>query len=218
MQGKPDFTAESRAYPPDDLPLLTAQLRLPRWDGTGGTRFDRFYRAYARAFFSYCQNVLLPQAQAALDIARQNGGALPEWEIRLDTVVTFSNDRLLSLYTDTTERCGGQRLLLRRSETWELSDGSLLSMDSLFPGGKPWRRQLLRAAADRIRQQQEQGIARYHPDWQRRLRTAFNTDRFYLTEQGLSFYYQMYAIAPAAEGIPVFTIPWDKDHGPRLPG
>lgn len=217
LQGKLDFTTESRTYPPDDLPLLTAWLRLPRWDGTGGARFDRFYRAYAHAFFSYCQGVLLPQAQSALVSARQNGGALPEWVIRLDTTVTLLQGDLLSLYTDTAEQCGGRRLLLRRSETWTLSDGSLLSIDSLFPGGKSWRRQLLCAAADQIRQQQEQGISCYHPDWQHRLRASFKADRFYLTEQGLSFFYQMYAIAPAAEGIPVFTLLWDKDHGPRLP-
>ena len=216
MQGQLDFTTESRTFPPDDLPLLTARLRLPRWDGTGGKRFDRFYSAYGHAFFSYCQSVLLPRAQAALELSRENGGALPEWEITLDTVVTLQREDRLSLYTDTVERCGGRRLTLRRSETWELSDGSLLPLSRLFPGGTPWRRRLLRTAADQIRRQQEQGIARYYPDWQRRVRTSFSADRFYLTEQGVCLFYQMYTIAPAAEGIPVFSLPWDEEIGPRL--
>lgn len=217
MQGQLDFTTESRCYPPDDLPLLTARLRLPRWDGTGGKRFDRFYAAYGRAFFSYCQTVLLPQARAALELARQNGGALPEWEIALDTVVTLQREKLISLYTDTVERCGGRRLVLRRSETWDLSDGSPVPLSRLFPGDARWRGKLLRAAAGQIRQQQEQGTALYHPDWQRRLRTAFSADRFYLTEHALCLFYQMYAIAPAMEGIPVFSLPWDGENGPRLP-
>ena len=217
MQGQLDFTTESRTFPPDDLPLVSARLRLPRWDGTGGARFNRFYSAYGRAFFSYCQSILLPQARSALELARQNGGALPEWDISLDTVVTLQREGLLSLYTDTAERCDGRRLLLRRSETWDLSDGSLLPLSRLFPGENRWRRRLLRAAADQIRRQQELGVARYHPDWQRRLRTAFNADRFYLTEQGLCLFYQMFAIAPAVEGIPVFTLPWDAENGPKLP-
>jgi hypothetical protein len=217
LQGQLAFTTESQAFPPDDLPLLTARLRLPRWDGSGGERFDRFYRAYRRAFFSYCRGVLLPQAQAALASARENGGALPEWEILLDTVITLQRDDLVSLYTDTVERCGGRRLVLRRSETWDLSDGSLVPLSRLFPGNARWRGKLLRAAADQIRQQQEQGTALYHPDWQRRLRTLFSADRFYLTEQSLCLFYQMYAIAPAVEGIPVFPLPWGGDDGPRLP-
>ena len=216
MQGQLDFTTESCTFPQDDLPLLTARLRLPRWDGSGGTRFDRFYRSYGHAFFSYCQKVLLPRAQSALELARENGGALPEWDIQLDTVVTLQRESLLSLYTDTAERCGGRRLTLRRSETWDLSDGSLLSLSQLFSGGSSWRSRLLRNAADQIRQQQELGVARYHPDWQRRLRTAFSADHFYLTEQGLCLFYQLYSIAPAAEGIPVFTLPWNEESGPKL--
>ena len=217
MQGQLDYTEEKCVFPPDDLPLLTAQLRLPRWNGTGGRRFDRYYGAYRRAFFSYCRNELLPQAVSALALARESGGALPEWQITLDTVITLQRGGILSLYTDTVERTGGHRTVLRRSDTWDLSDGSPVPVGRFFPRGIHWRQKLLRAAADQIRQQQEQGIALYHPDWRRRLRTAFSGDRFYLTEQGLCLFYQMYAIAPAAEGVPVFLLPYDVEAGPRLP-
>ena len=40
--------------------------------------------------------------------------------------------------------------------------------------------------------------------------------RFYLTPEGLAFFYPMYAIAPAAEGIPVFTVPYEAV-GPYVP-
>ncbi len=217
MQGQLDYTDECRSFPPDDLPLVTARLRLPRWDGTGGRLLNRYYAAYGRAFFTYCQTVLLPQAQTALALARASGGPLPEWRIDLDTVVTWHRDGLLSLYTDSAERCAGRRLVLRRSETWDLTDGFLVPPGRFFPEGARWRRQALSAAAAQIRARQQQGTALYHPDWQRRLRTAFSGDRFYLTEQGLCLFCQMYAIAPAAEGIPVFCLPWDADRGPRLP-
>lgn len=41
------------------------------------------------------------------------------------------------------------------------------------------------------------------------LRRHFNPRNFYLTDSGLAFFYPMYAIAPAMEGIPVFTLPWN---------
>ena len=217
MRGQLAFTEECRSYPPDDLPLLTARLRLPRWDGTGGRAFDRYYAAYGRAFFSYCRRDLLPRAAEALALARETGGALPEWRIELDTTVTWDKDGLLSLRTDTVERCPGRRLL-RRSETWALADASLVPLSRFFPERTRWRRTLLSAAAAQIRSQQQQGVALYLPDWQHRLRAAFSADRFYLTEKGLCLFYQMYSIAPAAEGIPVFCLPWDSEAGPRLPG
>ncbi|MFR0769046.1 MAG: RsiV family protein [Dysosmobacter sp.] len=37
-----------------------------------------------------------------------------------------------------------------------------------------------------------------------------------LTPEGLAFFYPMYAIAPAAEGIPVFTVPYEAV-GPYVP-
>ena len=43
---------------------------------------------------------------------------------------------------------------------------------------------------------------------------AFPPLNFYLTEEGLAFFYPMYAIAPAVEGIPVFTVPYDRLYRP----
>lgn len=217
MQGQLDLTTETRRFPPDDLPLLTAEARLPRWDGTGGRRFSRYYAACRQAFFSYCQNEVLPRARAALEQARQSGGPLPEWTVSLDTAVTLEREDLLSLYTDTVERCGGRPLVLRRADTWDLAAGTPLALSELFPADLLWKRRLLQAAAEQVRQQQEQGTALYRSDWRRRLRTAFSADHFYLTEQHLCLFYQMYAVAPAVEGIPVFSIPYDPHRGPRLP-
>ena len=217
MQGQLDFFTAERQFPPDDLPLLTAQLRLPRWNGQGGKRFDRYYAAYARAFFSYCRHTLLPRATQALALAQQSGGAIPDWHIALDTVVTLHTDRLLSHYTDTVEQTEGRRLVIRRADTWDLAENTPLAPTRLFPGVSVPRRRLLRAVTEQILRQQEQGTASYHPDWRRAIRAALSTDHLYLTQEHLCLFYQMYTIAPALEGIPVFRIPYDEKYGPHLP-
>ena len=71
-------------------------------------------------------------------------------------------------------------------------------------------------AAQEIQRQETAGYARYLDGWRRRLRQQFNPIRFYLTPEGLAFFYPMYAIAPAMEGIPVFTLPYGQG-GPALP-
>ena len=217
MQGQLDFFTAEHQYPPDDLPLLTARLRLPRWDGPDGRRFNRYYAAYARAFFSYCRHALLPRATQALTISQQSGGAIPVWHAALDTTVTLHTDRLLSIYTDTVEQTDGRRLVIRRADTWNLAENAPLAPFQLFPGVSVPRRRLIGAVTGQILQRQEQGVAIYRPDWRRTIRTAFSADRFYLTPEHLCLFYQMYAIAPALEGVPVFEIPYDEKHGPRLP-
>lgn len=72
-------------------------------------------------------------------------------------------------------------------------------------------------AAGEIRQQEAAGHARYLPGWQRKLRRNFNARNFYLTPEGLVFFYPMYAIAPAMEGIPSFTVPWNHQQDETEP-
>ena len=55
------------------------------------------------------------------------------------------------------------------------------------------------------------GISRYRESLRRDLRRRFSPRNYYLTEDGLVFFYPMYAIAPAREGIPAFTLPYGED-------
>ena len=44
----------------------------------------------------------------------------------------------------------------------------------------------------------------------RLLRRHFNPQNYYLTAEGLVFFFPMYAIAPSVEGIPTFLFPYDR--------
>ena len=110
----------------------------------------------------------------------------------------------------------GRTLLRRWGDTWDLRRGYPVSLPSFFPHRRGWKRRLLTLAAQEIQRQETAGYARYLDGWRRRLRQQFNPMRFYLTPEGLAFFYPMYAIAPAAEGIPVFTVPYEAV-GPYVP-
>lgn len=215
MQQQLTFIEEQQQFPPEDLPLVAARCRLPQLTDAGW--FNRYYEAYRRAFFAYCRRVIAPRAQALYAQALAQGGGLVTWEITLDTTVTLNEPPLLSLYTDTVERIDGHRTVLRRSDTWHLSAGEPVALSSLFAPGSHWRRLMLETATRQIRAGIADGTCLYHPDWRRRIRSDFSSERFYLTPEALCFYYQMYAIAPAAEGVPVFRIPYDTQHGVHIP-
>ena len=54
-----------------------------------------------------------------------------------------------------------------------------------------------------------------YPDYGALLRRAFSSRSFYLADDGLRWFYPMYSVAPAAEGIVDFSLPYGEA-GPFL--
>ena len=205
------------AFCEDGLPLLHADAFLPRIDGRGSRRFNRYYDACGAAFENWCRHKIFPQVQLLYRQALNNAAPLPQWQATLKTAVTFHKSDILSLYTETTLSGTPQRTVLRRADTWDLRRSLPVSVAEFFPSRTPWRSSLLRKVAEQIRQQEAQGIALYNPHWNQQLRRAFRPQHFYLSEQGLCLFFPACTIAPAAEGIPTFCLPYNEENGPRLP-
>ena len=213
------FSAE-REWTVEGLPVLTAQVSLPEPVGSENRttrRIRRYYRAQCRAFLRYCDRWLFPMAARACREALADSRPLPQLQAELSFRVTYNEGGFWSLYTQIREPAADGHILLRRwGDTWDLRRGYPVSLPSFFPHRRGWKRRLLTLAAQEIQRQETAGYARYLDGWLRRLRQQFNPMRFYLTPEGLAFFYPMYAIAPAAEGIPVFTVPYEAV-GPYVP-
>ena len=122
--------------------------------------------------------------------------------------MTYNQGGLWSLYTQSRETAvSGPALLTRRGDTWDLSGGYPVELSAFFPPRSGCKKKLLSLAAEEIQRQERSGVSRYREDWRRALRRRFNAQNYYLTAEGLTLFFPMYAIAPAAEGIPVFTFP-----------
>ena len=81
-----------------------------------------------------------------------------------------------------------------------------LTLAELFPAGFRWRRWVLEEAARQLRARQTSGESRFWPDWERRLARSFDPERFFLTEEGPSVFFPLYALGPYVEGIPTFPL------------
>lgn len=218
-QLKSETFAAEREWTVDDIPVLTASLALPRpvpVSGGVARRIDRYYQLYCRSYFRYCEHWLFPKAAEDYRAALQGSAPLPQYSAALSYRVTYNENGLWSLYTDSRECCGGHAELLRRGDTWDLNSGYPLPLSAFFPRHAAWKKKLCACAEAEITRQTAAGLACYHEGWRRELKHSFNSENFYLTPQGLAFFYQMYAIAPAVEGVPVFCLPFGEN-GCRLP-
>ena len=206
------FAAE-REWTVEGIPVLTAAVELPQPQGADAVsrRIRRYYQAQCKAFLRYCERWLFPQAEAEYRAALAASAPLPCFRAELGYRVTYNEGGLWSLYTQSREvSLPGRTLLTRRGDTWDLAAGYPVPLSAFFPSRSPWRRQLLALAAEDIQRQERAGVARYDPEWRKKLRRRFNSRNYYLTEDGLTYFFPMYAIAPAAEAIPAFTLPYGQ--------
>ncbi len=209
-----------REWTVEEIPVLTAAVSLPEPVPAAdriSRRIRRYYQLQCRSFLRYCEAYLLPLAAAEYRAALAASQPLPRFHAELTYQVTYNEGGLWSLYTQSREQGpGGQTALLRRGDTWDLASGYPVALSALFPRRSGWRRRLLEAVEAEAAQRTAAGVSQYHEGVRRRLRQYFNPQNFYLTGEGLAVFYPMYAIAPAMEGIPVFTIPYGRG-GPALP-
>ena len=207
---------EELVFCAEELPVLTGRITLPHRQGRNG-RFNRYYRSCADAFERCCRRELLPRAESAYYRALENAGPLPQWRAELTCRVTLQTERLLSLRSDTTVTGMGRPTAARRGDTWDLRRELLVSLPDCFAPRVPWKKQLLQHAAQQIQDLEAQGIARYHDGWQHLLSRAFRPQDFYLTDEGLCFFFPLGSIAPEVEGLPTFCLPYSEETGPFIP-
>ena len=203
-----------REWTAEGIPVLQAEIFLPcpvAPDGRIPRRIERFYQLQSRSYLRYCENWLAPRAAAACRQALADSAPLPQYTARLTHQITCNGHGILSLYTDSHEFTGGRPLILRRGDTWDLKTGYPLPAAAFFQKHTPLRRLLLRTAADEIRRQEEAGLSRYAENWPQAMKRTWNRSNFYITPESFCFFWQMYAIAPAAEGIPTFFLPFSHD-------
>lgn len=212
------FAAE-REWTVDGIPVLSASIALPRpvncRDRTA-RRIDRFYQLQGRSYLRYCEGWLFPQAAESYRLALAGSAPLPCHTAQLTYRVTCSENGVWSLWTQTCEKADGRRMVVRRGDTWDLRTGYPLPLGAFFPKRFPVRKTLLGCAEAEIRRQESCGISRYHESWKQELRRSFNKDHFFIEPDGLRFFWQMGAVAPPAEGIPTFSLPFSPE-GCRWP-
>ena len=210
---------EEQVWEADGIKVLTVSVALPQLAGKSprAKRFNRYYRRFCRAYFTYCKQVLLPEAAASCRDAQAVSAPWSVARAELSWRVSYQSGEIVSIVCDARETISGMApFCIRRSEVWELSAGLPMALGEFFPANVRGKKALLRFAREQTAARIETGAA-YRENWRAMLRRALNVRNFYLSEDGLCFFYPLCAVAGAREGIVTFTMPYDDENGPFLP-
>lgn len=170
-------------------PLLHAQIRTPRLKSAENRgfqrRFDFFYKRFSRSYLRYCQKTLFDMATEEFKLCRKLDLSFMPFEASLSFSVTLWDGKLLSLLFDRLESGGyGCRSHLLYGDTWNLEMGGFAEPAEFFPGRGSLKRRLLVLAQKQL---QDEGR---EPRYIKQLLKDFSVRRYYLTENGIVFFFQ----------------------------
>ena len=211
---------QEKAWEVDGITVLHTSVTLPQFAAgvRRARRFDRYYRHLCRAYFTYCEQMLLPWAKAQCKAALDTSAPWTHTSCEMSYRITLREENVVSLCIDAKETNGPvPRLVLRRADTWDLSAMLPMPMGEFFPKRAAYRKRLIAHARETAQTQMAQGVAAYDEAYRVLLRRAFSSRNYYLTDAGLCFFYPMYAVAPSIEGVVTFTAPYDAQRGPFAP-
>lgn len=176
-------------------------------------------------------------AQSEYDYAMANDFPFRRYEYYLDFNITYNKNCNLSLYYDTYIYTGGAHgNTIRRSDTWNLQTGKLMSVTDYLEDKGNYREFLIGEIIRIIEETIGTDRFIYFEDYNQLVRDTFQEDSFYLIEDinesnnnkpddqksgyiyneddssdstsGIIIYFQQYDIGPYVSGITKFFIPF----------
>ena len=179
---------------------------------------NRFYKMQALELNRYYRNTLFPMAVEQYQQSLKEDFPFNGFGAQQNFTVTYNQACVLSLYMDRYEYTGGAHgNTVRSSDTWCVRRARRVTLDQLFPQGFDYRSYIIQNVLAQIQEQMgSDDEVYYFENYAENVEQYFDPASFYLTEQGLVVYFQLYEIAPYAAGFREFLIPYSPD-GPNPP-
>ena len=194
----------------EDIPVLELRLSLPHClsQDRRVCRINRYYEHFAKSCEQYADRVLYPTAAESFAAALQEHRCGEPWQFCVEFSTRLLSDKIWSLTVETAESTNRPPYRCRYADTWDLNHGCPLSLSELFPV-KSLHRRLRQHTREVLSARQAQGAV-LRENWRQQLGSAWNRENFYLSGEGLHWFYPMYTLGGETLGIPEFFLPRDN--------
>lgn len=204
---------EQRTLTLEGEPVLEYALSWPEvtGGGLGGRWITKYYAHLAKSWRLRWQREVY--WLACLELADRRAASRPftPWTGKLSGEVTQLEGGLLSLRLVGEEiRGNGKLCLVRWGDVWKVREGAPYPLRAFFPGERRWKKRLTGQVAQQGNDRRAAGDCFLDQGWEARIPKLLPTGDYCLTDQGAELAFPQSAIAPAAEGTPVFYAPLSK--------
>lgn len=175
------------------------------------TKLNLYYKADASLYQRIQISRLYQTAADDYEYSVTNGFPIHQYEADVDYTVTYNQNCTLSLYFDRYEYTGGAHgMTYRSSDTWDLRKGRRLELKDFFPDREDFMDYVQNEVIRQIEADIKNNNNMFFEDYATLVKENFNIKNFYLSEEGVVVYFQLYEIGPYVSGIQTFTIPFSQ--------
>lgn len=156
----------------------------------------------------YVEDTLLQDAKNLYEYNKANGFPIMVYEVIYNYSITYNNNDIISLYSDQyIFSVGAHGLTTRKSQTWNMQNGQMISLNKLFKNNPYFILEILKSINSQIENQLQNNPGQYFDNYCQLVLNTFNPEHFFITSNSnLCIYFQAYDIAPYSSGIPTFSI------------
>ena len=185
---------------------LRVEIEYPAVSGCAcAAALNAFYRRRAESYYRACMGAPRREAERQRALWREKEPFEPLRAGRSFSVM-YNEGGLLSVFSDSWEELGYAGSFLRReAHTWELPAGRPAPAGRFFRRGSAWRQLAADHIARQIGQWEQEQPGAFFTGAQTKCRALHG---YYLTGDGMVFYYPAESLGPRALGIPSFLVPY----------
>lgn len=190
---------------------LRIHLRCPHFEGEESVcrKLNLFYGDTEKEFLDFCKKRYAPT------LTHKDGKEFNDCSASMSWYLTFENGKVLSILTDISVFDGTRRHMRRYAHTWDLFDCTPIAAKKAFDTTSAAKHRYIQLICDKIRR--KEGGLPYDRNAESTASRYFDFDRYYLTPNGLAFYYKNGLLFPSDSRCPSFVIPYEQVEGLRLP-
>ncbi|TYB96410.1 MAG: DUF3298 and DUF4163 domain-containing protein [Kosmotoga sp.] len=184
--------------------LVNGTIRIPQFFGMENLATERYINEEQYSEASHFVDLLFKQAEEDKKDFEKQGREFRNFEVATEYKVGLNNDNCLSFYVDYYRFAGGAHgMTERKSVNYNLRTGLKLSLSDIFAKNVDYEKVILEEINSVIKEELEDDPHLYFED---HLDFLDYNKGFYLTEDELVIYFQLYEIAPYYRGIIEFPI------------
>ncbi len=183
-------------FPEEGEILVKYNISYPETEQKNGFSkiFNGFYSMLSKRFESFAKTRLYKEAlrYRQLEEDFQPFGAV------LRYVCAYCDENVLSIVTDAYVYCGGEKTETKRmSQNWDIKTGRLLLFEDFF---KPSDKEnIITGIKSEGRMREKAGLSCFFRDYEKKLKSGFSKNDFYLTPKGYGFFYPAGSLSDSKE-------------------
>lgn len=203
-----DYYLDCSVKSADGTVILTGSVAYPQFenpDGEGMAALNEMYRTSAEEYIAWLQNNTYQLAEEAYQNSKAGGIFLP-YSFYKTFDVTYDHEDIISIVDYHSDFTGGAYTTeTKLGATYQLSTGSLLSPYNILSGSEEEINQKVEAAFSALIDESPDAFVENAKEI---VKENLSTMNFYLTSEGVTFFFQPDHIAPRAAGYPEISFPY----------